>query len=471
MKLTFYGGTGEATGSNYILEAIGADGKRVKIMIDCGLHQGGHYAERENFEPFAYDPREIAAVFITHSHLDHIGRLPSLVRAGFKGKIYSTGATKDFAELMLIDSEHLLMNEAEREGKMPLYNNDDIMHVRALWQGLNYHEKITVGPFAVELFDAGHILGSAIYKIDVSESGATAPKRIVFSGDLGNFPAPIIGATEFIDTPVDYCVVESTYGDRVHENVDARKEQLEQAVEETVKARGTLMIPTFAMERTQELLYHMHQLFEEKRLPRVPVFIDSPLAIKLTEVYKKHESYFNAATRAEDSRAIARTGDDILNFPGLRLTLTTEQSKEINDVPAPKVVIAGAGMSNGGRILHHEQRYLSDPKSMILFVGYQAVGSMGRQILDGASDGHGTGEVRIFGETIPVRCRVINIPGYSAHADQPRLLEWLSHMRSTVKKVFVVQGEQQSSEALAQKIKENFSVAAEVPTRGEEVLL
>jgi metallo-beta-lactamase family protein len=475
MKLTFYGGTGEATGSNYILEAAGADGKAVKIMVDCGLHQGGHYAERENFEPFAYDPSEIAAVFVTHSHLDHIGRLPSLVRAGFAGKIYSTGATKDFAELMLIDSEHLLMNEAEREGKMPLYNNDDIAHTRHLWHGLNYHEKISVGPFTVELFDAGHILGSAIYKIDVTEHNSATNeqkiKTIVFSGDLGNFPAPIIGTTEFIDTPVDYCVVESTYGDRVHENVDARKEQLEHAVEETVKAGGTLMIPTFAMERTQELLYHMHQLFEEKRLPRVPVFIDSPLAIKLTEVYKKHESYFNAATRAEDSRAIVRTGDDILNFPGLRLTLTTEQSKEINDVPPPKVVIAGAGMSNGGRILHHEQRYLSDPKSMILFVGYQAVGSMGRQILDSARDGLGSGEVRIFGETIPVRCHVINIPGYSAHADQPRLLEWLSHMRSTVKKVFVVQGEQQSSEVLAQKIKENFSVSAEVPTRNESVEL
>ncbi len=471
MKLTFYGGTGEATGSNYVLEAIGADGKTIKIMIDCGLHQGGHYAERENFEPFAYDPREIAAVFITHSHLDHIGRLPSLVRAGFAGKIYSTGATKDFAELMLIDSEHLLMKEAEREGKMSLYNNDDIIQVRHLWHGLGYHQPVEVWPFKVEPFDAGHILGSAIYKIEVYEQGAAAPKTIVFSGDLGNFPAPIIGMTEFIDTPVDYCVVESTSGDRVHENVDARKEQLEHAVEATVCAGGTLMIPTFAMERTQELLYHMHQLFEEKRLSRVPVFIDSPLAIKLTEVYKKHESYFNAAARAEDSRAIARTGDDILNFPGLRLTLTTEQSKEINDIPPPKVVIAGAGMSNGGRILHHEQRYLSDPKSMILFVGYQAVGSMGRQIFDGEQDGHGSGEVRIFGETIPVRCHVINIPGYSAHADQPRLMEWLGHMRATVKKVFVVQGEQQSSETLRDKIQTDFGVSAEVPTQNESVEL
>ena len=461
MKLTFYGGEGEATGSNYVLEAMGADGKATKIMIDCGLHQGSHYAERENFEPFPYNAREIAAVFISHSHLDHIGRLPSLVRAGFAGKIYSTGATKDFAELMLIDSEHLLAKEAEREARPPLYTNEDIMHVRSLWEGLTYHQEITIGPFKAKVFDAGHILGSAFYEITINEGGANgADKKIIFSGDLGNFPAPIIQPTEMIDTPIDYCVIESTYGDRIHENVDQRKEQLERAIEATVKAGGTLMVPTFAMERTQELLYHLHQLFEEGRIPRVPVFIDSPLAIKLTAVYKKHEDYFNKATQD-----IARGGDDILNFPGLRLTLTTEQSKEINDVPPPKVVIAGSGMSNGGRILHHEQRYLPDPKSMILFVGYQANGSMGRQILDGAQ------EVKIFGETIPVRCKVVNIPGYSAHADQPRLLEWVSHMRASLKKVFVVQGEPQSSTTLAQKIIDNFAVKAEVPTRNETVEL
>jgi metallo-beta-lactamase family protein len=448
MKLTFYGGTGEATGANYVLESNGT-----KIMVDCGLHQGGHVAERENFEAFPYDPKSIAGVFITHSHLDHIGRLPSLVRGGFTGKIYSTGATKDFAELMLLDSEHLLMKEAEREGKMPLYNTEDVMHVGRLWEGLNYHEEVTVGDFKVQLLDAGHILGSAIIKVQAEG------KTIVFSGDLGNFPALIIKPTETIDA-ADYCLIESTYGDRIHENVDKRREMLESAITDTVKAGGTLMIPTFAMERTQELLYHLHQLFEEGRIPRVPVFIDSPLAIKLTAVYKKHESYFNTETQQ-----LARSGDDILNFPGLRLTLTTEQSKEINGVPPPKVVIAGSGMSNGGRILHHEQRYLPDPNSAIVFVGYQAVGSMGREILEGAK------EVKISGETIPVNCKVLNIPGYSAHADQPHLLEWLGHMKSSLKKVFVVQGEQASAEILAGKIKEDYNVAAEVPTRNESVEL
>lgn len=448
MKLTFYGGAGDVTGSNYVLESGGT-----KIMVDCGLHQGSHYAERQNFDPFPYDAKEINAVFVTHSHLDHTGRLPSLVRAGFKGKIYSTAATKDCAELMLLDSEHLLEMEALREKRPPLYTTEDVMQARQQWEGLRYHAPVTVGSFVVELYDAGHILGSAFIKVKAEG------KTIVFSGDLGNTPAPILRPTEKIEE-ADYCLIESTYGDRVHENVDRRKEQLEDVVEDAVRSGGTLMIPVFAMERTQELLYHLHQLFEENRVPRVPVFIDSPLAIKLTAVYKKYESYFNPETQH-----IAKSGDDILNFPGLRLTLTTEQSKEINGVPPPKIVIAGSGMSNGGRILHHEQRYLPDPKSTILFIGYQAAGTLGRAILDGAN------EVRIFGEQVPVRCKKVNIPGYSAHADQPRLLAWLSPMRRSLKKVFVVQGEERSSDVLMHKIVDELAIAAEVPKPGETVVL
>lgn len=461
MQLTFHGGCGEATGSNYILESNG-----VKIMIDCGLHQGSHYANQENFEPFAYDPGEITAVFISHAHLDHIGRLPSLVKAGFKGKIYSTYATKDFAEMMLLDSEHLLAEEADREKKPPLYNNLDIANVMRLWHGVHYHEPMTIGAgegkegFKVELYDAGHILGSAIIHIEAEG------KTIVFSGDLGNSPAPIIKPTETVPG-ADYCLIESTYGDRVHDDVNKRQEMLRQAIVETVHAGGTVMIPSFAMERTQDLLYSLHQLFESKEIPRVPVYIDSPLAIKITAVYKKHEDSFN-----KNVEELVKSGDDILNFPGLRLTLTTEQSKEINNVAPPKIIIAGSGMSNGGRILHHEMRYLPDPKSTIVFVGYQAEGSMGRQLLEGAS------EVHIFGEQIPVRAKRVNIPGYSAHADQPHLLAWLGTMAKpaqssspALKKVFVVQGEQASSETLAGKITEMFGTTAEVPKLGETVTL
>lgn len=448
MQLTFYGGCGEATGANYVLESGGT-----KIMVDCGLHQGSHYAERENFEKFSYDPSAIEAVFITHAHLDHIGRLPSLVKAGFKGTIYSTTATQDFAELMLIDSEHLLGEEAQREGRPPLYGNQDIDAVMRCWHGLHYHEKTNVGPFSVELYDAGHILGSAIVVIEAEG------KRIVFSGDLGNSPAPIIRPTETVPE-ADYCLVESTYGDRVHDDVPKRVEMLKQTITSTVHAGGTLMIPSFAMERTQDLLYVLHELFEANAIPRVPVFIDSPLAIKVTEVYKKHEDYFNTAVRDEERMS----GDDIMNFPGLTLTLTTEQSKEINNVTPPKIIIAGSGMSNGGRILHHEMRYLPDPKSTIVFVGYQAEGSMGRQILEGAP------EVRIFGEVVPVRAQKVNIPGYSAHADQPHLVAWVGAMKG-LKKAFVVQGEAPSSAALAAKITEELHVPAEPPKPGETVEL
>ncbi len=448
MKLTFYGGVGEVTGANYCLESSG-----MKIIIDCGLHQGSHYADKKNFEPFPYHPEDVSAVLITHSHLDHIGLLPKLVKDGFKGVIYSTTATKDFARIMLMDSEHILGSEAQREGRQPLYNDEDIDRMMTLWRGIGYHETIALGDFKITFFDAGHILGSAIIKI---EAGG---KTIVFSGDLGNTPAPIIRPTEMM-TGADYCLVESAYGDRIHENLDRRRELLEDAIEETVKVGGVLMIPAFAMERTQELLYNLHGLLEEGRIPHVPVFIDSPLAIKLTEIYKKHDDYFN-----EETENIVKRGDDILSFPGVHFTLTTDQSKAINNVPPPKIIIAGSGMSNGGRILHHEMRYLSDPKNTILFVGYQAGGTLGREILDGAE------EVTIFGEKVPVLCRKINILGYSAHADQPRLLKWVGNMKNTLKRVFVVQGEEASSAALAVKIRDEFAIEAEVPTPAEEISL
>lgn len=458
MKLTFCGGAKMVTGSNYLLESsVKGQGSRIatatKILIDCGLSQGGRFAERQNFEPFPYNPSELSAAFVTHAHIDHIGRLPKLFKDGFRGEIYSTPATKDFAELMLIDSENILRKEAEREGKPPLYDVDDIRQLMDVWKGIEYHQSVKIGNFKIEFFDAGHILGSAFIKVEAEG------KTIVFSGDLGNSPAPIIQPTEKISS-ADYCLIESVYGDRFHEPSDKRREILEDAIEDSVKAGGVLMIPVFAMERTQDLLYHLHQLFREGRVPRTPVFIDSPLAIRLTEVYKKYESHFN-----EEALKMERAGDDILNFPGLRMTLTTEQSKEINDVPAPKVIIAGSGMSNGGRILHHEYRYLSDPRSTILFVGYQTGGSLGRQILSGSKS------VRIFGEEIPVRCRVREISAYSAHADQKQLLDWLKPMRMSLKKVFVVQGEEEASNVLAQKIRDEYAVNAVVPEPSSEVVL
>jgi len=448
MKLTFCGGAGEVTGSNYLLEA---DGK--KILIDCGMAQGGRFAEQQNFDPFPYDPSEIDALFVTHAHIDHTGRIPKLWKEGFRGKIYSTPPTKDSSEYLLLDSEHVLQKEADRDGHLALYETKDVVGALSLWHNLKYHEATGIGDVRVTPYNAGHILGSACYRVEAEG------KSVVFSGDLGNFPAPIIQDTEMLQS-ADYVLIESTYGNRVHEPAPRREQELEEAIEEIITKKGTLLIPAFAMERTQDLLFHINHLVESKKIIHLPVYIDSPLAIKLTEVYKKFEDYFD-----KEIDRVIKSGDDIFNFPGLHMTLTTEQSKEINHAPSPKIIIAGSGMSNGGRILHHEMRYLPDPNSMILFVGYQAQGTLGRRIMDGAR------EVRINGEDIPVRCEKRSISAYSAHADQPRLLEWLGHMRSSVKKVFVVQGEEESSAALAKKIESELKLQTHIPKTGESVVL
>ena len=449
MQLTFHGGAESVTGANYVLEAAGK-----KILIDCGLHQGGHFAERKNFEDFPYDPRGIDAVFVTHAHIDHIGLLPKLHNKGFAGHIYSTAPTKDFAELLLLDSEGILAKEAEREGVPPLYSVEDVEKVLRVWETRNYHEPLTVGEgLQVEFLNAGHILGSSIIRVKAEG------KSVIFSGDLGNYPAPIIKDTETV-AKADYCVIESTYGNRVHEPRLAREEQIEDAIEEAVQGGGAIIIPAFAMERTQDLLFHLNNLVEHNRIPRVPIFIDSPLAIKLTILYKKYRSYFDADTSAQ-----IKDGDDIFNFPGLHLTLTTAESKAINEAPSPKIIIAGSGMSNGGRILHHERRYLADPKSTIIFVGYQAPGTLGRRILDGAP------EVTIFGQAVPVRCKKKVLTGFSAHADQPRLLEWLRPMRLSLNKLFVVQGEPEASAALAQRARDLLAIDTVIPKAGESYVL
>lgn len=447
MQLTFYGGVKEVTGANYLL-ASNVTRPASRILIDCGLHQGGSFCEKHNWEPFPYDPKTIDAVFVTHAHIDHTGRLPKLVKDGFRGKVYSTPPTKDFANFLLLDSEHILLQEAEKHKKPSLYGVRDIEELMARWEGVPYHQPINVGPFTVAFYNAGHILGSSIVRIgwDV-ERGKR--QEIVFSGDLGNSPAPIIGATEILEE-ADYAVVESTYGNRLHEFTP--EGVIEDLIEDTVKAGGVLMIPTFAMERTQKLLFEINELIENGRVPKIPIFLDSPLAIKITEIYKKHQNYFDKET----TRLLR--GDNLLfDFLGLQKTLTTEESKKINDVPAPKVVIAGSGMMQGGRILHHVKRYLSDPKSTLLLVSYQAKGSLGRQILDGAKS------VKIHGETVLVHCRIVNVPGYSAHADQGQLLDWLRPMRLALKKVFAVQGEEEESSVLVQKIVNDLAVSAEIP--------
>jgi metallo-beta-lactamase family protein len=452
MRLTFYGGAKSVTGANYLLEAD-HEGQPFKILIDCGLHQGSSFCEKHNFEPFAYDPKEIRAVFVTHAHIDHTGRLPQLYRGGFRGKVYSTDPTRDFAHVLLLDSEHILKEDAKRFKKELTYTTEDINELMKLWKGVEYHEPLQIGPFTISLQSAGHILGSSSIIIEGPAETGGKKKKIVFSGDLGNSPAPIIGPREEIPSDADYCLMESTYGGRIHEPIEERDSILEELIKDTINSKGTLMIPAFAMERTQQLLFILNDLVEKKSIPAIPVFLDSPLAIHLTEIYRRYERFFIG----EHVKRHIAAGDEIFDFPGLRTTLTTEESKSINGVSAPKVVIAGAGMSNAGRILHHEVRYLPDPQSTLLIVGYQAKGSLGRMLLDKKSP------VRIMGQSVEARAKVRAIGGFSAHADQPQLLKWLAPARESIKKVYLVQGEEDQALALAVKIKSEFNLEAIVP--------
>ena len=442
MKIIFYGGVQSVTGANYLIES-----EKTKILVDCGLYQGNNTQDRLNFEPFPYDPLSIDALIITHSHIDHIGRVPLLIKAGFAGNIYSTPPTRDASYFLLLDSEHLIADVARDLHHDVLYSTEHIEAAFARWEGVPYHHSFSVGDLTITLYNAGHILGSSCVLIEDVQG-----KRVVFSGDLGNSPAPLLGDRDALPE-ADWCVLESVYGDRVHEDRKERRELLEDAIEDTVRRGGTLLIPAFAMERTQEVLSELDALIEGGRIPPVPVFIDSPLAIKLTSVYKKYPDYLKS------------NGNFDFSFPGLQMTETTEQSKAINNVPSPKVIIAGSGMSNGGRILHHEQRYLPDPKSTLLVIGYQAEGTFGRRIIEGAKT------VSLFGEEIPVRCRIKNIAGYSAHADQAQLLQWLLPRRETVQKVFLVQGERDASAALATKIRDDLAIQALLPERGEVYVL
>lgn len=451
MKITFHGGARWVTGSNYLLEH-----GPVKIMVDCGFFQGKKFADELNYETFKYNPAEVNFVLITHSHADHTGRLPKLYREGFRGKAYATTATRDLIAVSLPDSMERMQEEARDSGRNPLYDQTDIDGLLANMEGVEYCKELILGNnIKAVLHDAGHILGSAIIEISWLENDGM--KKIFFSGDLGNPPTPLLRPTEFINN-ADYLVIESAYGDRIHDPEGERRTRLAKVVEDTIARKGVLMVPSFAMERTQELLFELNGLFNENLIPKIPVFIDSPLAIRLTEVYEKHAEYFN-----KKAAGLIKSGDDIFKFPGLKFTLSVEESKTINNVPPPKVVIAGSGMSHGGRILHHELRYLPDPNSTILFVGYQVDGSLGRHIQRGDK------EVSIFGQKVHVNCHIENISSFSAHADQAGLIRWVqsAQIGDKLKKVFVVQGEEASAKTLAYLIREKLGVGALAPMEGE----
>lgn len=429
-------------------------------MVDCGIFQGEGLTDR-NYQPFLFNPKEIDYVFLTHAHLDHAGLIPRLLKEGFKGKIFSTPPTRDFYPLMLFDAQGILEKEALALGQQPIYSRENVQKSIRHFQTFDYGKKIKVGGGITFRFrDAGHILGSAIIEVWVREEGKKNVK-LVFSGDLGNPPVPLLRPTEFIKE-ADYVLIESTYGGTLHEDFKKRKYFLEDAIEETVSRGGVLMIPAFALERTQELLYELNDLVKHRRIPEVPIYIDSPMAIDAIKIYRRHSEYFN-----KETAYLIESGKDIFNFPNLVFCKTKAQSKKINNAPSPKVIIAGSGMSQGGRILHHEIRYLPDPKSAILLICYQTKGTLGREIVDGAK------EVAIFNEKVKVAAKVMVIKGYSAHADQEGLLRWVKKIKNkkSIKKVFAVQGEEKSARALTQKIRDCLAVDAVVPNIGDKVKL
>jgi len=444
LNVTFHGGVRSVTGSNFHIA-----GPTKKILVDCGMFQGCDYCADDNHKPFPYEPSEIDMLVVTHAHIDHIGRIPKLCHDGFKGKIYSTVATKELAEYMLADSVSIFEKEEKRNGVKPLFNEEDIRNALSLWEGIPYHKEIQFdNPFSFILRDAGHILGSAMVDISCND------KHLLFTGDLGNSPSPLIQDAEIVHDAT-YLVMDSVYGDRLHEDQATRKERLEDIIEETMNRKGALVIPAFSLERTQILIYEINSLVESGRIPKVPVYVDSPLATHITAVYRKHMADFNE----EVQKAVLR-GDDVFSFPKLIFTKDSNESRAIAHVPNPKIIIAGAGMSHGGRVIEHEKRYLPDAKSTVLMVGYQAAGSIGRQLQEGVK------KISFHGEEVPVRATIRTIGGYSGHRDSKGLLDFVEGTADTLQRVFVVAGEERSGLFLVQRIRDYLGIDATLPEAG-----
>ena len=465
MKLRFLGAAQNVTGSRHMLEANG-----VRLLVDCGLYQERQFESR-NWEPFEIPASSIDAVLLTHAHLDHCGLLPKLVKKGFKGPIYCTTATAEIARLILLDSAKLQEEDAafklkrhQREGRkgpypeVPLYNADDVEACSPLWRPVEYKETIRIGPALEASFhEAGHVLGSSVIHVVAEQNGEV--RSVLFSGDVGRVNRPIVRDPERIGDG-DYVLVESTYGDRIHEEHEDIKTRIGQIINATKAAGGNVIVPSFALERSQDVMYYINELLLENAIPHLRVFLDSPMARAITKVFRRHNELFD-----DETREFVRNGQSPFEFPGLTLVETTDESKSINHIHGTIVVLAGSGMCTGGRIKHHLVNNISRRQSTIMFVGYQAVGTLGRQIVEGQK------EVRILGQTYPVRAKVVQIEGFSAHADREELLRWLGTLQKPPRQLFVVHGEAASAQSFAAYVREKTGWDVVVPTFRQEAIL
>lgn len=447
ISIKFLGATRQVTGSSFLLVYQGK-----KILVDCGLYQEREFLSR-NWADFSVPPEEIDYVLLTHIHLDHCGLLPKFVRAGFKGRILATAASQDLLPIMLLDSARIQEEDAaykkkrhQREGRrgpypeIPLYTVEDAEKVFPLVDKVPYEKEIELFPGLTACFhDAGHIIGAAMIELKVNLNGRQ--RNIVFSGDIGQWQKPIVRDPS-VFSQVDYIIMESTYGDRNHEDEGSIPELLTQIVLETVSRGGKLVIPTFAVERAQELLFHFSRLVRSGKIPTLPLYLDSPMAVDVTEVFLRHTTVMDRETRQ-----LLAENQSPFRFPGLHFVRTVEESKAINQVKGPAIVMAGSGMCTGGRIKHHLVHNISRPESTILFVGYQARGTLGRLIVEGQR------EVRIHGLYHPVLAQIRQIHGFSAHADQKGLLRWLNSLTAPPRQVFLVHGEEEAMASLGQEIK------------------
>lgn len=466
IHVTFAGGARAVTGSNFLIDIphevsgvheLDAHHQHhfknqgfVRILVDCGLPQGQEKPENI-WQPFIYDPKTVDYLLVTHAHLDHIGKIAFLINQGFSGKIISTKATREISRPAMEDAYNIMAGDAKKEGLEDThYRMEDVTVAFTIWKAVEYRENVHLAEGLTARFtNASHVLGSAMIQID------NGKEKVLFTGDMGNNSLLLQEAD--IPTDSDYVFMECVYGNRKHDHVDDRTKLLDNVIEDIIQKKGTLVIPAFSIERTQEVLSEINDLVESRQMPVIPVYVDSPLSIEITHIFDHYKNLLRDTVQEKFAK-----GDNVFSFPGLHMSHTRDESMEINDVEGPKIVIAGSGMMQGGRVMHHAKRYLDNKKNTIMMVGYQARGTLGAKLLNPE-----THEVQIGEAHIPVHARILNLSGYSAHRDVDALTDFVSQVKDNAKKIFLILGDDDSLEGFQKTLKDKFNIDAYIPNKGE----